>query len=114
MAAAGPPILNRLAGSSRHLPQCRDGFGRVDTESLSQIEEFHHVNPPLAAFEPGHEGLVLPQPGSKVGLRQASGLPLLNDKVDQSLVPCRSQRFPQLRPASPDAGSRNNLISRLS
>lgn len=61
MAAArlSLPIPYRRASSSRHLPQCRDGFGRVKTESFGKVEEFHHVNPPLAAFEPGNEGLIL-------------------------------------------------------
>jgi hypothetical protein len=90
VAAATPPlpIPDRRASSSRHLPQGCDGLGRVETESFGKIEEFHHVNPSLAAFEAGHEGLVLSQPGSKVGLRQASGLPLLSKKVDQSRVSC--------------------------
>jgi hypothetical protein len=87
---------------------------RVKPDRVRKLEKFHNVDAALAAFEAGHEGLVFAKPGSKVSLRHPCGLSLLDEKVDESLVTCRSKRFSQLRPVSVDAGTRNNLFFRLS
>ncbi len=58
----------------------------IKAERFREVQEFRNVNPALAAFEPGHEGLILAKSRSQVGLRQARGYSLLDEEVDQRLV----------------------------
>jgi hypothetical protein len=78
----------------------RNDFGRVNSDRVCKLEKFDNVDAALTAFQTRHEGLVLANPGGKVGLRHPCGFPLSDEKVDKSLVTCRSERFSQLRPVS--------------
>lgn len=99
---------------SLYRPQSADRYFRAKAQDFRKLDKFDDVDPPLAAFEPRHEGLILAQLFGECGLREPCRLPLPNEKVHQRLVARRSKRFGQLRPAAADAGSSNNLKSRLS
>jgi len=109
--AAHPTPPRPLTG---RLLQGRNGLGRIESKHFRKLDEFHNVNTALPAFEPGDEGLVLPQAGGKIGLRHARRLALSDEEVDQRLVTFRPERRSQSEPRQLTEGPGNNLFCRLS
>jgi hypothetical protein len=69
------------------LLQSRNYLGRIKAEDFPKLHEFHDINAPVAAFEPGDEGLIFAQAGCKLGLRHFQGVAPGDQEVDQRPVP---------------------------
>jgi hypothetical protein len=104
--AGGPPPPLRRGGRwlRRRLLQIRNNLGRIKAEDFPKLHEFHDIDAPVAAFEPGDEGLIFAQAGRKLGLGHFQGIASGDQEVDQRLVPFRSKRLWQFQPHRVDGG----------
>lgn len=59
--------------------QARDRLGGVEAKYFRKVEEFHHVDPTLPAFEPGNKRLIFAEPTRKIGLGHACRFPPLDE-----------------------------------
>lgn len=89
----------------RCLLQGRNDLGRIEPQDFPKLHEFHDIDAPVAAFEPGDEGLIFAQAGCKLGLRHVQGVAPGDQEVDQRLVPFCSECLWQFQPRRANRGA---------
>lgn len=76
----------------------RSNNGRgVEADRVGQIDEFDHVDPPLATLKPGNPGLRTLQLLGELDLPNASLLALGKDKFNQLFMALVMNRFHPFR-----------------
>ena len=78
-------MTGKLADHHRLSSLPLDQAFRLDNDRAGQNDKFHHVDPALAASNPGNERLMALQPQREVSLRQ----PCLNGEILDSLADAR-------------------------
>jgi len=100
---------------SRHLPYRRQRLPRIEPQHLRQLQKLHHIDPSLAALQPGDERLIFAEPVGELRLGHAGGFATFDQKRNQRLVTSGSECFCQVQsPRACPAGTSNNLIFGLS
>lgn len=71
---------------------CQQG-ARVRFQRFRDFDEFDNIQPPLAAFIFGDEGLRAVEPCGNISLRELPGFPEFGQQFLQALLPWRTERF---------------------
>jgi hypothetical protein len=74
--SGGQPCTLR---SGRSVKICNE-LRRIEADGVREVEEFHDIDPPFAAFDPRNVGLPPIQPVSECGLSQLRVFPRLRQQ----------------------------------